>query len=100
MSNPKLSLLPPAPDKCQICAVKHPPEQPHDATSLYFAFYQQSIGKPATWAEAITHCSPVVKACWTAHLRNLGIDITSPKTRGDIKTQEELEQRLAGGDHD
>lgn len=32
------TMLPPSPDVCQECAVKHKPEEPHDATSFYLLY--------------------------------------------------------------
>lgn len=42
MSGPSM-LLPPAPGRCQTCAVAHRPEEPHNRQSFFYqmAFYQQ-----------------------------------------------------------
>ena len=64
------ALVPPAPDKCQICAAKHGPEEPHNAQSL---FYQMAFhgmhGRNPTWADALAHCALDVQAAWEAGLR-------------------------------
>jgi hypothetical protein len=55
-------LLPPTPDKCQKCAVAHPPEAPHDATSLYYQYwFKKQYGRWPTWEDAMAHCSEEVK---------------------------------------
>lgn len=57
------TLLPPAPDVCQECAVDHAHDQPHNAQSLY---YQQRFyathGRYPTWSDALAHCTPEVQA--------------------------------------
>lgn len=94
MSKP-LSLLPPPPDKCQCCAVSHPPWQAHDATSLYYAFwFNQEYGRSPTWADAIAHCAPELKQLWIDQLTGAGIDINSIDKRGGIKTEADLQARL------
>lgn len=66
------NILPPAADKCQICAVAHEPEEPHDKGSLYYkmTFYSMH-GRDATWADAMAHCSIEMKTLWEARLREL-----------------------------
>lgn len=60
----------PPPDHCQICAVRHPEEWPHNAQSLYYqTIFHGMIGRPATWADAMAHCDEKTKAEWTAELR-------------------------------
>jgi len=72
---PKLQLLSPAPDRCPHCAVQHPPEDPHDATSLFYGvWFKQQHGRSPTWADAIDHCDERTKALWTEGLANAGID--------------------------
>lgn len=89
-------LLPPSPDKCPCCAVKHDREQPHDATSLFYSFWFHSqFDRSPTWNDAIAHCSPEVKESWLHELRKIGIDPSSTKTRGDIKSKADLDARLA-----
>jgi hypothetical protein len=79
----KLSLQPPTPDKCQCCAVAHPPEQAHDATSLFYAFwFQEHHGRSPTWNDAIAHCAPEVKTAWVRYLIEMGIDPASTDKRG------------------
>lgn len=64
-------------------AVAHAPEWPHDATSLYYqvAFSRQH-GRVPTWADALAHCAAPMREAWTSVLETLGIDCTSPHTRG------------------
>ena len=67
-----LTLLPPAPGNCPVCAAKHTPEEPHDAGSLYWAFKAAAEGLPSpTWSGAIAHCSPERQKLWATHLWNL-----------------------------
>jgi hypothetical protein len=61
----KLTLLPPAPNKCQQCAVEHDPNEPHDATSLFYGFwFSQVYGRSPTWNDAIAHCDEATKQAW------------------------------------
>lgn len=58
-------LLPPKPGTCVICAVNHPPEMAHDATSLYYQYRFLGVrGRWPTWADAVAHCDPDVQAAW------------------------------------
>ena len=67
-------LLPPAKDVCQECAVKHAPEEPHDATSLYYQYsFKAEHGRWPGWKEAMAHCSEEMKLIWTKELRKKGV---------------------------
>lgn len=70
------ALLPPAPDVCQCCAVKHDPAQAHNQQSLYYQywFYGQN-GRWPTWADAMAHCSEEIKAKWIEGLRAAGVEV-------------------------
>lgn len=72
-------ILPPAPDKCQICAAEHRVDMPHNRDSLYYQmkFYQKH-GRYPTWHDAMAHCSPKVKAAWKQALADKGIVIGEP----------------------
>lgn len=88
-------LLPPKKGFCQYCGVDHPPEQPHDAVSLFYQlWFMKTYRREATWADAMAHCSDEVKRSWTEQLENLGIDINSSNVTGGIRTAQDLEQRL------
>ena len=71
-----MTLLPPAKDVCQECAVKHDPEQPHNRDSLFYQckFYQQYNRWP-TWTDAMAHCSPEIQAYWSDALRAKGVEL-------------------------
>lgn len=71
-------LLPPAPDKCQMCATKHEPEFPHNQQSLFYQYafyYSVKPNRWPTWADAMAHCSDKMKAMWTAELKKKGIEV-------------------------
>lgn len=70
------SLLPPASDVCQQCAVKHEPWQAHNQQSMFWQywFYNEN-GRWPTWADAIAHCGPEVKARWIEELAKHGITV-------------------------
>lgn len=90
-----LQLLPPAPGKCPQCAVEHEPEQPHDATSMFYQFwFLGQHGRSPTWADAMAHCPEQVKLHWSLHLERLGIDLNSTQVRGGITSKEDLDDRL------
>lgn len=62
------------PGTCQMCAVAHDPEMPHNQQSLayQYKFYDQH-GRFPTWADAMAHCSDEVKAQWREALAEHGI---------------------------
>lgn len=67
------SLLKPAPDKCQECAVDHLPEQPHNRDSLYYQFvFFLKHGRHPTWADAIAHCTADLQRAWKEELKLRG----------------------------
>lgn len=77
MSNPQpatMSLLPPAPDKCQVCAVDHEPHLPHNQQSLYYqTAFNIEHGRAPTWADAMEHCDDNMKRFWTEELLKRGV---------------------------
>ena len=69
-----MMLLPPAPDKCQECAVKHEPDQPHNAQSFFYQFkFNAQHGRSPTWKDAMAHCAKPVKAAWRRELKKHGV---------------------------
>lgn len=72
----KFMMLPPTPDVCQECAVKHDPMMPHNRDSLYYqyAFYGKH-GRWPTWADAMQHCPEEIKQYWIEALTEKGIDV-------------------------
>lgn len=71
-----VTILPPAPGTCQVCAVDHEPEMPHNRDSLYYQmkFYQEN-GRHPTWRDAMAHCTPEIKSHWMKALAEEGIII-------------------------
>jgi hypothetical protein len=72
-----MRLLPPPPDKCQLCACDHPANYPHNQQSLFwqYKFYEMN-GRWPTWHDAMAHCEPGLRRDWAAVLlRDHGIDI-------------------------
>lgn len=66
---------PPA-DVCQECATAHAPEMPHNLQSLAYQFrFHARMGGGPTWADAMAHCAPEVRAIWTKELERLGQEI-------------------------
>lgn len=73
-----MMLLPPHPSKCQVCAVEHAAEQPHNAQSLFYQVkFHMENGRDANWADAMAHCEPQMKDFWTAALAEAGVDVNS-----------------------
>lgn len=68
------TMLPPAPDVCQVCATKHEPEMPHNQQSLYYqmAFFRDN-GRYPTWADAFAHCTSEMQEAWKEGLRQHGV---------------------------
>ncbi len=68
-----LAVLPPAPDKCQMCAVEHAPDEPHNRDSLFYGVrFLLAHGREPTWSDALAHISPVWRARWQAALTAMG----------------------------
>lgn len=88
-------MLPPAPHLCQICAVDHAEEQPHDAQSFYYQYWFATNNKrKPTWNDAMAHCSEEIKAPWLAQFKKCGIDINSTNLTDSIKSAQELDRKL------
>lgn len=66
---------------CPMCAVKHEPEMPHNKDSLcyQYKFYDQH-GRWPTWADAMAHCTPEVKAVWRRELEARGVEVGEEQT--------------------
>ncbi|MDO8391032.1 MAG: hypothetical protein Q7V57_11125 [Actinomycetota bacterium] len=60
-----MTLLPPAADKCQECAVDHPADWPHNPDSLFYKVkFNIDHGRVPTWRDAWAHCTPEVRRSW------------------------------------
>ena len=83
-------LMPPAPDVCQECAVKHDPMMPHNRDSLYYqyAFYAKN-GRWPTWADAMAHCPEEIKEYWTDALTEKGIEVGGQTETAEVEETEE-----------
>ena len=91
-----LQLLPPHPDRCQICADKHDPMQAHNAQNFYYQFlFNDQYGRSPTWNDAIAHCPQNIKDAWLNRLNALGVDPDSTNLTGNIKSQSEVDERLS-----
>ena len=65
-----MMLLPPAPDKCQICGAKHDHRKPHDKDSLYYqCWFYERHGRYPTWEDAMRHCARPLREAWEKELR-------------------------------
>lgn len=72
----KMTLLPPAPNVCQECAVDHPPGLPHNNQSLYYQMkFHMEHGRFPSWDDAMSHCENQVKAIWIEELKKLGQEV-------------------------
>jgi hypothetical protein len=75
-TNGTMFLLPPAADRCQVCASKHEPELPHNAQSLYYqTAFNMEHGRAPNWLDAMANCTDEMKATWTAALIDRGVDV-------------------------
>lgn len=64
------------PGTCPVCAVNHPPEQPHNRDSLTYQYkFYDEHGRWPTWEDAMEHCSDEVKAYWKEALEARGVEI-------------------------
>ena len=75
----EFTLLPPPSHLCQVCAVDHEEDQPHNAQSLFYQTqFNMQNGRAATWEDAMVHCSDEVKAAWNEQLDQMeenGIEV-------------------------
>lgn len=68
-----MMLLPPSKGLCPICAFDHEPANPHNNQSLYYQYRFYGIrGRWPTWADAVAHCAPDLRALWEEALREKG----------------------------
>lgn len=66
----QFQMLPPAPGTCRVCAQVHEEDLPHNRDSLYYQFwFHAQYGRSPTWADAMLHCTPEMRAAWARHLR-------------------------------
>ena len=89
-----LMLLPPAPGKCQECAVEHKPEEPHDGRSLFYHMYfLMTQGREPTWEDALAHCDDKMHEAWRKGLAVHGVVVKKrKKVRKDVSRKEDLRQ--------
>lgn len=60
--------------QCAECAVKHPPEMPHDQTSLFWQYsFREKTGRWPTWSDALAHCTPEMREQWVEQLAKHGV---------------------------
>lgn len=84
-----MQLLPPAPDVCQVCAVGHAPEEPHNPQSLFWQTARTMEGKPAAgWEEALAHCSQEMRESWINALGLKGVEVDREKLDQLVAEQE------------
>ena len=51
------------PGQCPDCRELHPPEEPHNADSLFFQYsFREQHGRWPTWEDAAAHCEPAMQA--------------------------------------
>ena len=64
------------PGTCPTCAVKHDPGMPHNRDSLAYQYkFYDEHGRWPTWADAMAHCTPEVKAYWVDALTARGVNV-------------------------
>ncbi len=75
-----MMLLPPKEGTCRICAVKHEPEMPHNAQSLFYGMrFKMRYGRDGTWADAMAHCSEQMQQHWIGELTKAGYYTEPPE---------------------
>lgn len=83
-----VKILPPKPGVCQICAVKHKPDQPHNRDSLYYQMkFHQKHGRFPTWWDAMAHCEKYIQKIWIDALAERGVIVELPEEAADGKTE-------------
>lgn len=54
---------------CSDCAVAHDPDMPHNQQSLHWQYrFYGAFGRWPTWADALAHCTPTMRAQWRIEL--------------------------------
>jgi len=81
------TMLPPRPDVCQVCAVKHDHDQPHNQQSIYYRIaFHAKHGRFPTWTDAMQHCTPEVQKEWrvklVALMREKGVKVPKDLQEG------------------
>lgn len=93
-----MMLLPPAPDRCPICATAHAPADPHNQQSLYYQYrFYGARGRWPTWADAVAHCTTPIQRAWRYQLDLRG-KWSEPKDGGPIADPPAESFRQAVGD--
>lgn len=74
------------PGTCPICATKHEPEQPHNQQSLAYQYkFYDEHGRWPTWADAMAHCSDMIRDYWTRELEKRGIKVNGEEEKKQYK---------------
>ncbi len=98
-------LVPPKPDVCQECAVKHRPDEPHDKGSLYYQIHFKAEHRRwPTWEDAMAHCKERIKKMWRRELtqiiknqiihKQLGVDGWQ-EIYADAPSEEDIKKEMA-----
>ncbi len=75
-------MLPAKAGTCEWCAVDHKPEDPHDATSLFYQYrFYNEHGRWPDWRDAMSHCTVELVKSWSSELAKLNIDINKGEVR-------------------
>ena len=70
------TILRPKPGVCQVCAVDHPSEDPHNKESLYYqCTFHAKHNRWPTWKDAMEHCSEGTKEEWARALTDRGVEL-------------------------
>lgn len=57
---------------CELCGIRHNPDHPHAATtSRYQTWFFREHGRAPTYADAMAHCAPEVKALYREAWRSI-----------------------------
>lgn len=76
------AIMPAPPGTCPDCARSHAPDQPHDAASLHYQYvFYGKEGRWPNWSDAMAHCSPELRAQWTAALTDAGVNVAAGEIR-------------------
>ncbi len=69
--------------QCGECAVIHEPAMPHNQESLFWQYsFREKNGRWPTWADAMAHCEPEMKAQWIRELAKHGVVVPNVKSGG------------------
>lgn len=81
----EMTIAPPPVGSCSVCGVQHDQREAHNAQSMFYQYrFYGAHGRWPTWADAVAHCEPEMRAKWIAELTRLKVWVTLPPDQAAI----------------